>query len=82
MVELGRSVADFGGSASGVAPPLEGVGNILGSGGGGAGFFGGYRLSISALTAFSVLNPLPSRTTLIFSLPDRPILCPSHAFIA
>jgi hypothetical protein len=47
--------------------------------GGGAGFLGGYRRAISSFTAFSALNPLPSRTTLAFSLPARPILWPSHS---
>lgn len=62
----------------GVPPPLDGVGaaglGAAGGAGGGAGFFGGYRLAISSLTALAARSPLPSNTTLIFSVPDKPIL--------
>jgi hypothetical protein len=70
-------------STRGVLDVLTDVGTVTGvgtaTGGlGGTGFFGGYRLAISSLTAFSALSPRPSRTTLIFSMPDIPIRCPSH----
>jgi len=76
--ELEAGVA-FATSIRGVLEESAGVGAGATAGGfGGAGFFGGYRFAISSLTAFSALNPRPSRTTLIFSVPDSPILCPSH----
>ena len=77
-------------SARGVPVPLEGVGALgvaaaagaAGTAGlGGATGLGGYRLAISSLTAFSVRSPRPSSTTLIFSVPDKPILCPSHTLV-
>jgi len=59
-------------SGFGVSDPVAGVATTEVGGGGafGTGFgFGLYRLSISSLTAFWALNPLPSNTTLIFSSP-------------
>lgn len=77
-------------SARGVPAPLEGVGALgvgavagaTGTAGlGWAAGLGGYRLAISSWTAFSVRSPRPSKTTLIFSVPDKPIRCPSHTFV-